>query len=65
MENLTKDDEAANLKKVGEAARAVGLSRSKLYRAAAQGRLPCYRLDGAVRFDVQELREWMRLEAKK
>jgi len=60
MENLTKADEAANLTKAGEAAKKVGMSKSKLYRAAAAGKIPHYRFDGALRFDVEELRQWMK-----
>jgi excisionase family DNA binding protein len=59
VENPTK-----NLEKAKCAARAVGLTPSTLYRAAERGEVPCYRLGRAVRFDVEELRQWMRDQAK-
>ena len=55
----------ANLTKANETATALGLSQSKLYRAAQQGRIPHYRLDGALRFDIGELRGWLHRQPKR
>ena len=46
------------------AARAAGLNKFFLYRLAAEGRIPCYRVGKAVRFSVGELLEWMRSQAQ-
>ena len=46
------------------AARAAGVNKFSLYRAAAEGRVPCYRLGRAVRFSIRELLEWMRSQAQ-
>lgn len=47
-----------------EAAEAVGLSKFSLYRLAQTGRCPFYRSGRAIRFDVSELRAWMRGQAE-
>jgi excisionase family DNA binding protein len=52
------------LVKAGEAARAVGLSLHYLYRLARAGVAPYYRAGRSMRFDVAELREWMRHQAE-
>jgi excisionase family DNA binding protein len=41
------------------------LSREFVYKAAAKGILPCYRFGRALRFDPNEVRQWMRQPAKK
>jgi excisionase family DNA binding protein len=54
------------LVKVQQAAQAVGIKPSTLYRAIkrSEERAPFYRLGRAVRFDIEELRQWMRDQAK-
>ena len=52
------------LQKVKPAAKAIGWSASALYKKAKCG-APCYRFGKALRFDVNELRHWMREQAKK
>jgi excisionase family DNA binding protein len=54
-----------NLTKAEETARAVGLSRAKLYRGAKANKIPHYRCDGALRFDVEEVRAWVKAQASK
>lgn len=41
------------------------LSREFVYKAATKGTLPCYRFGRALRFDPNEVREWMRQPTKK
>lgn len=41
------------------------LSREFVYKSATKGTLPCYRFGRALRFDPNEVREWMRRPAKK
>lgn len=53
----------ANLVSVDVAAEALGIGRQFLYRAVASRGAPHYRAGRALRFDVEELREWMRKEA--
>ena len=46
----------------GEVARMLGVSRSWLYDAAKDGRIPCVRLggpDGPVRFVERDLADWL------
>lgn len=52
-----------DLVNVETAAKALGISRNFLYRAAARGSCPFYRAGRTVRFSVTELREWMRQQA--
>jgi excisionase family DNA binding protein len=53
----------AELVKVGDAARSIGLNKHYLYKLAAAGKVPCYRAGRALRFCIPELLEWMRREA--
>jgi len=53
------------LQKAKPAAKAIGCSASALYRKAKRGEAPCYRFGKALRFDVTELRLWMREQALK
>ena len=51
-----------DLLKPADVARRLGVSRSWLYEAAKQGRVPCVRLggaDGPLRFRERELEEWL------
>lgn len=53
----------AELVTVEKAARALHLNKYFMYREAAAGKLPHYRQGRAIRFDVDELRGWMREQA--
>ena len=53
----------SDLMKIDAAARAVGLNRHTLYKAVAKGLLQPYRCGRALRFDLDELRSWMREQA--
>jgi len=47
---------------VADVARRLGVSRSWLYEAARQGRVPCVRLggvDGPLRFTEHDLAQWL------
>lgn len=52
------------LVKVDEAAKALGISRFTLYKAAKAGNVPSYRQGKAIRFSIGELREAMRQAAR-
>ena len=47
-----------------KAARILGLSKQTLYKHFEEGRLPAYKLGKALRFDVDELKEFMRKAAR-
>lgn len=41
------------------AARFLGISRSKLYKMTADGKLPCYKPEGKLYFKISELQDWI------
>lgn len=55
----------SDLVKVEEAAKALGFSKPYLYKSAAAGAIPCHRAGRAIRFDVDEVRAWMKQQAIK
>lgn len=55
----------AELTAAGLAAKALGLDRHTLYRLASRHLIPHYRAGRALRFDVEELRGWMRQQAQR
>jgi excisionase family DNA binding protein len=46
--------------KVAELANILGVDDKHIYRMAARGQLPSFRVGGAVRFDPQEVAKWLR-----
>jgi excisionase family DNA binding protein len=46
--------------KVSELSELLGVDDKHVYRMAARGRLPCFHVGGAVRFDPQEVANWLR-----
>src|SRR5579864_7221143 len=53
---LESKNEALNAQQVAEL---LGLSKKKVYEMAATGKLPSFRIGKAVRFDAQDLAEWL------
>ena len=53
----------SDLVKVAVAAKALGLSKHYLYKGAAVGAIPCHRAGRALRFDLDEVRVWMKQQA--
>ena len=51
------------LVKIDVASKATGLSRNYLYRLSAAGKIPYFKAGKALRFDIVELKEWMREQA--
>lgn len=43
----------------GEAADAIGVSRSKAYELIAEGQIPSVKVGGCVRVPVDALRDWI------
>jgi excisionase family DNA binding protein len=59
--NLVEQLEARNgAMKVSELSELLGVDDKHVYRMAARGRLPSFRVGGAVRFDPQEVANWLR-----
>ena len=46
--------------KVSDLASILGVDDKHIYRMAARGQLPSFRVGGAVRFDPQEVAKWLR-----
>jgi len=46
--------------KVQEVADLLGVTPQHIYRMAATGRIPSFRISGSVRFDPEELATWLR-----
>lgn len=46
--------------KVADLACILGVDDKHIYRMAARGLLPSFRVGGAVRFDPQEIAKWLR-----
>ena len=47
--------------KVSDLTELLGVDDKHIYRMAARGQLPSFRVGGAVRFDPQEVANWLRL----
>ena len=46
--------------KVSDLTELLGVDDKHIYRMAARGQLPSFRIGGAVRFDPQEVANWLR-----
>ena len=57
IEILENCEEALNVSQVAEL---LGVSPKKIYRLAAAGVLPSFRVGSAVRFDAQDMADWLR-----
>ena len=61
--NLVEKLEArSGAMKVAELCELLGVDDKHIYRMAARGSLPSFRVGGAVRFDPQEVAKWLRLK---
>lgn len=60
--NLIQELESRHAMKVSELTELLGVDDKHIYRMAARGQLPSFRVGGAVRFDPQELANWLRLK---
>lgn len=59
--NLIEELEARHgAMKVCDLTELLGVDDKHIYRMAARGQLPSFRVGGAVRFDPQELAKWLR-----
>lgn len=46
--------------KAGELAKLLGVTRQHIYKMAAAGAIPSFRVGTAVRFDPKQVAEWLR-----
>jgi excisionase family DNA binding protein len=60
LEMLSKRTSAL---KVAEVADMFGVTQQHIYKMAASGQLPSFRIAGAVRFDPEDLAQWLRKKA--
>ncbi len=61
--NLIEELEArSGAIKVSDLAAILGVDDKHIYRMAARGQLPSFRVGGAVRFDPHEVANWLRLK---
>ena len=59
--NLVEKLESRNgAMKVSELCELLGVDDKHIYRMAARGTLPSFRVGGSVRFDPQEVANWLR-----
>ncbi len=42
-----------------ELAKVLAISRKHVYKLAKSGRIPCYRMGGAIRFDPEDTARWL------
>lgn len=49
---------------VDGAARLLGISKSKLYKMTADGKLPCYKPSGKLYFKISELHKWIETDVQ-
>ena len=60
LEDLSKKSAAL---KVAEVAQMFGVTPQHIYKMAASGKLPSFRVAGAVRFDPDDLAQWLAKKA--
>lgn len=57
IETLESREEALNVREVAEL---LGVSDKHIYGLAARGKLPAFRIGKAIRFDPQDVADWLR-----
>ncbi len=65
MKSKNHPDPAFGYVDVDGAARLLGISKSKLYKMTADGKLPCYKPSGKLYFKISELQHWIETDLKK
>ena len=60
MNLIEKLEARSGAMKVAELCDLLGVDDKHIYRMAARGSLPSFRVGGAVRFDPQEVAKWLR-----
>ena len=62
MNLIEKLEARSGAMKVTELCELLGVDDKHIYRMAARGSLPSFRVGGAVRFDPQEVAKWLRVK---
>ena len=62
MNLIEKLESRSGAMKVSELCELLGVDDKHVYRMAARGKLPSFHVGGAVRFDPQEVANWLRLK---
>lgn len=47
--------------KAGELAKLLGVTRQHIYKMAANGAIPSFRIGASVRFDPRQVSEWLKM----
>jgi len=59
MKSKNHPDETFGYVDADGAVRLLGISKSKLYKMTADGKLPCYKPAGKLYFKISELKHWI------
>lgn len=62
MNLIEKLEARTGAMKVSELCELLGVDDKHVYRMAARGKLPSFHIGGSVRFDPQEVADWLRLK---
>ena len=63
--NLPSEKLQPQLIRPRDAARYLAISERKLWELMRLGRIPCIRIDRSVRYDLDDLREWIKSRKEK
>jgi len=63
MSRPSNDSAQQNLVTVAGIAQALAVSRSMIYKWVEEGIIPHYRFGKAIRFDVSEIKEWLKTKS--
>lgn len=60
MTIIEQIEQRSSALKVNELANILQVTPQHIYRLASQGLIPCFRIEGAIRLDPQELAIWLK-----
>jgi len=60
QDSIRAISDTPDIMKIGEAARYLRIGKTKLYRLAQEGKVPCTKLGNEYRFKQTVLDEWLR-----
>jgi excisionase family DNA binding protein len=60
MTILEQIEQRSSALKVNELAEILQVTPQHIYRLASAGLIPCFRIEGAIRLDPQEVATWLR-----
>ncbi|MDR5729794.1 MAG: helix-turn-helix domain-containing protein [Terriglobia bacterium] len=65
MTIIEQIEQRSSALKVNELANILQVTPQHIYRLASQGLIPCFRIEGAIRLDPQELAIWLKSKQPK